>query len=917
MSNPQSRQPAWQTEELQEEWVDLEPEESLDEGNNEDNDNDNYGTRSISLTAPLITHIIHSQSDLDAEQNTTNVGGTFLVREDVAHAPLVMPKTPGRNPKAAIKDFFTPLPLERMFDPPTPPNQEAGSLLSQEPPSPPQSAVLVDETEPDCVSDEILATDMPNMQSFHGRKRSLACQFTFSVPRNIASRLLPQAQSTPSAHGAHSSAAPPDSRLRLFQFQYDTYTREHLSAMVDSIAINTPTGSGTTTSTPSYAQHLSRVTEATGSAPDTSHLRSTKRIKLSPASEFYGEGIGAAAQLGRPSGKDYVGESQSLMEKIKQARDFSTISSVGDGNPLRPMGSTSGGSIVVHREEPETGKAVVFPIVRTLLMRDARLDLSRRPSYLSSQHATSSSNTLASKPNSYKSLQFRQNAMDLMQKIKSDVTSKKRTFSSETEISTIASQSDDSSESVNRSALASVVHRRKLAREEKENLGPNSNGHRRKLSSQSSTSRPRGSPKKVLSRAIPSEEMGEALADNLSRMSVSDRGTNTNTAAPASTERAPARRPPSSMVPAHPSSQIRGGPNEDLNRFVSSSTASGSTASGTTLTSGVGSMFVKHAGPPHLRTIAPTDLPTMPERMGDMLFDKVMMKWVKNSAQATQDPDKSGGSLADLSDDPFGDIESLDGDSRGGDAMPNAGELEPAEDQEGARAAVAEMSAIEERSEAEDDDEEFELTSFSTDASAHVVDIMAGVDNTGYNDGDDTTDSEYDEVFDGTVTRTRTAPVPMMDYESGEEDFSPPNEGYPQLVAATSAYLLNADMGLTPHLATPSKRNGGSVQATPTTIRSVLKSSGTPNSAMKSRSRYETPQNLRHRRSVSFSDGKRDGPMEGLDSSTETELPSQGGGRVHDKSAITQPSARTKRIADMMDALVNSGRSKFSFSGSL
>jgi hypothetical protein len=318
-----------------------------------------------------------------------------------------------------------------------------------------------------------------------------------------------------------------------------------------------------------------------------------------------------------------------------------------------------------------------------------------------------------------------------------------------------------------------------------------------------------------------------------------------------------------------------------------------------------------------------------------MLFDRVMMKWVKNTELANRDPDESGGSLAELSDDPFGDIESLHDESRGSgdeDASPIQGELEPAADEEEGtpRAGVAEMSAIEERSEAEDDgdDEELELTSFSTDASVHVVDIMAGVDTTGYDDGDETTDSEEDEdLLSGTVTTTAT--VPVIDYQSGDESFSPANAHHrhaqvPLVAVSAASPYLGLDIGLsTPssRLHTPNKRAGGSnVAATP--IRPALKSSGTPNSAMKSRSaRYETPQGKQpHGRSVSFSDGRTEGPMKDLSSSmsmTDSEpsrsRSTQGGRAFHDNTAMTQPSARTKRIADMMDALVNSG----SLSGSI
>lgn len=330
---PPHSPPAWQTEELQDEWVELDEDASDDDG-----DNLTYGTRSISLTTALATHI-HTNSDYQSGvPSSANVSsapvGTFLIREDVQNVPL-LPKTPGRQKKGLIKDFFSPMPLERMFEPPSPPPASNSTLQPSAASGTSHSSQTRRDQSPS--EDEILETDMPDMASFHGRKASIACQFTFAVPREASlnpnsgiSGAFPLAQSTPTPPFAPNSAAPvTDPRLRLFQFQYDTYTREHLSAMVDSIAINTPSGTGSTPSPTSLSHGLSRVSEVTGSA-NMSHLRSTKRVKLSPRSDFYGEGAGAGASIARPRvyAKDYVGESRSLMQQIKQARDFSTISTV-------------------------------------------------------------------------------------------------------------------------------------------------------------------------------------------------------------------------------------------------------------------------------------------------------------------------------------------------------------------------------------------------------------------------------------------------------------------------------------------------------------------------------------------------------------------------------------------------------------
>ena len=113
--------------------------------------------------------------------------------------------------------------------------------------------------------------------------------------------------------------------------------------------------------------------------------------------------------------------------------------------------------------------------------------------------------------------------------------------------------------------------------------------------------------------------------------------------------------------PSYPSTSIRLAMNEDLNHFLSSNTASR-----TTLTAGIAPSFVMPAGPAHIRTIAPGDLPSLPERFGDMIFDKVMMKWIKSTAKSAMDNEKFVNNSVEVSDDPFGDIESLRDDWKTG-----------------------------------------------------------------------------------------------------------------------------------------------------------------------------------------------------------------------------------------------------------
>lgn len=322
MSNP-----GWQTEELQDEWVDLDPDD-------DDASIDNL-SHSISFTAPLASHI-YTNGDLESQLSLSSPHpdpvGTFVVHQGVAAAPL-LPRTPGRMKKGVIKDFFSPLPLERMFEPPSPPYNPNPVQLS---PSPPHDDSLQRPKR-----DEIAESNTPATPPADGRKESMTCQFTFKAPRssslhpNSGNRGLPQAQSTPVPRITPNAAQKTsDTPLRLFQFQYDTFTRDHLSAMVDSIAVNTPSGSGSTPSPTSFNHVLSRVSEVTGSNTSFSHLRSTKRVKLSPPSD-YGEG-GISISRPRIYGKEYVGASHSLMQQIRQARDFSTISTVATAQQHSP-----------------------------------------------------------------------------------------------------------------------------------------------------------------------------------------------------------------------------------------------------------------------------------------------------------------------------------------------------------------------------------------------------------------------------------------------------------------------------------------------------------------------------------------------------------------------------------------------------
>jgi hypothetical protein len=298
--------PAWQTEELQDEWPD------------EGQSGDDPHTRSISLTIPVspqpLTHYLPVR---DAD-----VPGTFLIRQDVPSA--LHQKTPGRG-KGLVKDFFSPIPLERLFDPPSPARVSSppsdGRLSHLAPPS------IVPATS----SRGLVNSNPSEVAAFDGWRPNLHCQFTFMVPDSAPSPRVtsPGFTRTKSIPGAAASVIPSvDPPLRLFQFQYDTFTRDHLSAMVDSIAINSPSDSnaGNLAANTSSPFGLPTVSEA--SAPLNSiELRSAKRVKLSPVSDFDDSENGSSCGTrGLVFRKDYVGESRSLMARIKNARDISIFS---------------------------------------------------------------------------------------------------------------------------------------------------------------------------------------------------------------------------------------------------------------------------------------------------------------------------------------------------------------------------------------------------------------------------------------------------------------------------------------------------------------------------------------------------------------------------------------------------------------
>lgn len=870
------------TDDLDEEWIDEDEASSM-------------GTQSISLTTPLPGYLrtpSQAQDDTEPLPVAPEPVGTFLIREDIP-IPALLQKTPGRQPKRGIiKDFFSPLALEKMFEPPSPPPSKPIALAFQCAPTIP-SRLSQAYTPNDSQTDhEPGKPTVPSLNSLAPPGSSVECKFTFAVPRTNGS--LPQAESTPSVY---SIARPPmtDPRLRLFQLQYDTFTRDHLSAMVDSIAINTPSGGsaeGNGSSRSILRPGLINVQEATVS--DDTPIRSIKRVKLSPPSDYYGEGDGAGATIARPmvSRVDYVGESRSLMQQIKAARDFSTISTTA--------GLQSPESQADDRAEALNAQSKPLSGTGTSVLRvpDDR------------SAVTTSSSTAITAPSNHSSLAYRHQAASLMQQIKNDIRGSKRLFSGATDISHLTHADDISRIERSCDSVSSVSQ---------VNLGKkkvNKFGSPRRPSSSSKSYR---SPRKA-SRNTIIEDTDRTLEHEMSNMSIEapwqhlvtsvsitpNAGLNNvpHIRVTPSTSQHSMAHAREQIPSSYPSSSTRSGPNEDINRMVSSSTASG-----TITTTSSAPSFVKHAGPVQITRIAPSDVPALPQRVGRMVYDKDLMKWVRVATRAASDAEDQRnqttctGTDGD-SEDPFKDIESLkeddSRDTQGSAHIDVEGDIPEA----GGEHDEMEISRVEVEEDVElNDQEEVDLTSFSFDGpSIAAVRIMPSDDS----EGEGEVQTSHSESDNRHVTALGG------EGEDAAAVFESEDECSPELQAPLSIRPASNSTAV----ATPVAPQCRSLSLTTPMPRSALKSTSvTPVSAMKdpSRDRHGTPaQRLGHCRSVSFSDGKRDGPIRGLNpkghesdddvgslaTSTSEHDPAQG---------LFIPSARSRRIAEMMENLENPG----------
>ncbi|KAL5482659.1 NUD1 [Sanghuangporus weigelae] len=904
--------PAWQTDDLADEWI--EDDEDVEEMNEPASRQPQQGTRTIHIDAQgscnFGTSNICSDRACEATEQTTQVG-TFVVHSDLPSVHL--PQTPALGKKGGIKDIFSPLQLERLFEPPSPPNRPAKpSKLSQVVGASTGDGEAEVAGQADKQEDRPAGTEIPTIITFGQAKSSPDCRFTFSVPRStqrfparvnfgtpVALSSTPNnkshnrlAQKTPFStsqpHAEH-QLNPNDSRLRLFQFQYDTFTREHLSAIVDSFGVSSPSNASNSRQSAGTMLPISPSKQDEREGVETfSRLRAAKRLKLTPPSELIPVGtLQPASQVQRLAmRRDYVGEARSFMQKIKRARGLSLVSAA---------------------DVQDQGSVCPQPLVDSANTRVLSTRSDRLLSLESSSTATmNTENALASKTSS---MAYRKQAEDLMAKIKGDpqvASGRSDTFlisqKSEEDVPRIRSWAP-SPETRPVSPVARCL-------ENKENLDPDIDHDPPSYAASIALN------KDQLSNPFMVGNQPQTLANSNRQGIVVMPVTIPKEISPAIADRIRSPNPtflapPAGLGNARFPAQLRSASiNEDLNRLVST----GSTVTtATTLTVGSADSCVKHAGPQMVR-IAPADLPSIPERVGGMIFDRSLGRWMKERGPSDKTATRSSvrrssqGSIPGMegfteSEDPFRDIESLhDGESNYSppEDIADAGldEINRSQDENDG---TEDMHIISSDSDSFDDSEDARVSTFTFDRPpTGIVQVMTGQeDDLGESDGDAVTLESEDgsEVDDGEPPHGKgdEGLYDNMASMSIQED-------QPEFEEGISMAFVDAKAEHQRGNTDPARfRNQPNSMITP--IKPHRRVAQPPRPALKSAS--VTPIS-KGGRSVSFSDGRKEGKIIGLH-------PDQGRSEIASRAFnvpqavnLAATSARSKRIMEMLDDLEES-----------
>ncbi|WVQ70970.1 hypothetical protein IAR50_000495 [Cryptococcus sp. DSM 104548] len=688
---------------------------------------------------------------------------------------------------------------------------------------------------------------------------------------NFRSRPLPAAIAGLAA-GPSSGQTPVNPALRLFRSTYDTFTREHLSAMVDSIAIepspsppSIPSVRGLRQWSPAADDSASpsqpSLSSRAGSTPSTmsSDARSSKRLRLSPASP----------PTRRAPLRDWAAQGAAMIGKLRDAG-----------------ASTDGASVSgFSGSEAQEGNTVDYVMSPS---PPVQAPPPPQPSKSSSDRGTQSDRpTHRSNPSSTSS-GYLQAAADIMARIKQRKVSE--SASDSPHIHGALTESDDNrvwEEEAGRYAMAKG----------KGKVGPSPRRILRHLSASEEVKRAR-------EEETGSEDEGEQ--HQLSQISRASYASQTSSVH---------RQPPRYLEERRPTSQASsrndaGGPHipqppqfnaDDLNRFLSSSTHA-------TTTTAVSTSFVKHRGPraaappmpSAMRMIRPDEVQgVVPDRIGKMRYDRIGMRWVRELGAVDEAGEsRLTGTGSEESVDVFAGMESLAAEERSRSVVPVQSaptDLQPLDESIIEHDRELRENADDEQSLVGRPERSFVTSSSSSEGEEQVLQHRANITNVVQDGEEDGSGSESD--VDEPTVRPQAVPLqaspqrPVHHAHSAPALMTPtPSAFAPRPMRSA---LRNGNGGSTTPAPGPKKRQGWSDEATPMPA-----------------GRGVTPASSQ-RRSVSFSDGKKAGKI--VDVEVEIKMASwnarneddeeedlfRGDGISGEKSFL--PSARTKRIQGLLE----------------
>ncbi|KIR30300.1 leucine repeat containing protein [Cryptococcus deuterogattii LA55] len=417
--------------------------------------------------------------------------------------------------------------------------------------------------------------------------------------------------------------SPPNPPLRLFRSTYDTYTREHLSALVDSIAVEpSPSPPGTVSvrlnngsfsvdSSTSASQSASSM-HFNSTPSSASDVRSSKRLRLSPASP----------PQKRPP-RDWGAQGREMMNRLRNVEE-----SVDGASLSRFSGSDDQGVVdeLVHSD---------------YVNHSPSPPLKDDPPTYSAQHAEAEPPRHRSNPSTSSSGYLRA-AEDIMARIK---------------LRKVSESASDSPALCNDQRVLSPVDDNRVWEEHADQYA--------KCAKSKGKSRAAPSPRRMLRHLSASEEIKRVVDED----SASDDEQSHDEVNPSLCRWPEQRRPTDQVLQAN--SNGSGGQSishlprltaDDINRYMSSSTHATSTT--------VSTSFVKHRGPrvalnhgssPVMRMIRPDDVEgVVPDKIGKMRYDRIQMRWVRELGPV----DEAGESRltgSEESVDVFAGIESLPG----------------------------------------------------------------------------------------------------------------------------------------------------------------------------------------------------------------------------------------------------------------